>query len=382
MQSQPASTVSESSIASQTETTSKIELLNMTQEDLKGFFASLNEPPFRAKQVFKWLYHALETDFMEMTNLSLKLRTKLTQIASITDLPLLHEQQSQDGTRKFLFGLHDGARIESVLIPDEKRNTLCISSQVGCALACKFCYTATMGPGRNLTVAEYMGQFLGVSRRLPEDQRITNVVFMGMGEPLVNLKNLFSTLDLLTDDSGLNIGKRRITISTAGLCPQLLELSEKVPVRLAISLHATTDEQRDELMPINKRYNIKKLFETLRHCSTKKRLPVTLEYTLIDQVNDSDADARRLAKLAHSIHAKVNLIPYNEHPGAPDYKRPSAARIERFRDNLQKAHVRATKRATRGDDISAACGQLAILAEESEVPTSAFKAPSRRKTKR
>lgn len=342
------------------------DLLDLTLAEMEAFFRDLGEPAYRARQVYRWLYKEQETDLQKMTNLSKKLRQRLAEQATITALEIDEFQQSNDGTFKVLFRLQDGARIESVLIPEGNRNTLCISSQVGCALDCRFCYTAKMGPGRNLRVSEYIGQWMGVARRLPPGQRVTNIVFMGMGEPLVNFKNLLKALERFTDEQGIGLGKRRITVSTAGLCPQIIKLGEQMPVRLAISLHATTDPQRDQIMPINKRYNLKSLFAALRQFQHKRRLPITLEYTLIEGVNDSDQDAKRLAKLAHSIDAKVNLIPYNEHPGAPEYKRPPDARITNFRELLLKAHVRATQRATRGDDISAACGQLAILAHDPE----------------
>ncbi|HAA58112.1 MAG TPA: 23S rRNA (adenine(2503)-C(2))-methyltransferase RlmN [Myxococcales bacterium] len=343
-------------------TTEKVNLLNFSREQMRDYFTSIGEKPFRADQIFQWIYQRDVYDFEEMTNISKKLRQKLAGIAEIKLLDIATHQRSKDGTQKILFRLADGNQIESVLIPTEKRNTLCISSQVGCALACRFCYTATMGPGRNLSIAEYMGQFLTSQQQLPKGQRITNVVFMGMGEPLVNFENLMNTLSIMTDHNGPGLGGRRLTVSTAGLCPQILELGKRSSARLAISLHATTDEQRDELMPINKRYNLATLLDTLKTFQDQQqtqRAAVTLEYTLIKDVNDSDEDAQRLSKMAKSLGAKVNIIPYNEHPGAP-YERPSNNRVYRFHDLLHDRDVRVTKRTTRGDDISAACGQLAI----------------------
>lgn len=347
----------------------KTDLLSLTWSELQDWCVQEGLPSYRSKQLFRWLYTRHETDFEQMTDLPKALRQQLAEKATVGTLRLQQQLDSQDGTRKLLFRLHDHKSIETVLIPEDKRNTLCVSSQVGCALGCKFCYTASMGPGRNLTVGEYMAQFIETYRTLPPDQHITNIVFMGMGEPLVNFDNLMKALELLTDERGIGLGKRRITVSTAGLCPQILELGERYPVRLAISLHATTDEVRDDLMPINQKYGIDRLFETLagyQELMSSMRLPITLEYTLIDGLNHSDQDAKRLIQLARRIDAKINLIPYNEHPGAP-YKRPSRNRIMHFFHLLDQANVRVTRRQTRGDDIYAACGQLAIHAPSDTV---------------
>lgn len=340
----------------------RVDLLTLSWAGLEEWCQQQRQPKFRAKQLFRWMYLHYETDFDQMTDLPKGFRELLKERATVGTVEVEQVLTSQDGTQKILCRLWDKKRVETVLIPDDKRLTLCVSSQVGCALGCRFCYTASLGPGRNLTVGEYMSQFIHASRLLPEEQRITNVVFMGMGEPLVNFDNLMETLSLLTDERGIHLGKRRITVSTAGLCHQIIELGQRFPVRLAISLHATTDEVRDELMPINQKYNLETLFETLRgyqESTPGYRLPITLEYTLIKDVNHSDADAERLAHLAHSIEGKVNLIPYNEHPGAP-YQTPSRNRIERFKRLLEQANVPTTCRLTRGDDIYAACGQLAL----------------------
>ncbi len=362
---------------SNSENTPPIDLLNYTWNEMEDLCISMEQPKYRVRQLFRWIYQELETDVMQMTDLPKAFRLRLQNEASVGTLRTESVAESADGTRKFLFRLHDDMLIETVLIPEEKRNTLCVSSQVGCALACKFCYTASLGPGRNLTLGEYIAQVLETARLLPEAERkITNVVFMGMGEPLINFDNLMKTLSVLMDHRGLHLGRRRLTVSTAGLCPQILKMGQQFPVRLAISLHATTDEQRDDLMPINQRYPLKTLFETLqKYCdlTPTHRLPITLEYTLIAGINDSKLDAQRLAKLARSIQAKVNLIPYNEHPGAT-YTRSSPKSIEQFRDVLLEKHIRATCRITRGDDIYAACGQLAIHGP-SENPTSPSTAP-------
>ncbi|MEM1009214.1 MAG: 23S rRNA (adenine(2503)-C(2))-methyltransferase RlmN [Myxococcota bacterium] len=344
--------------------TAKIDLLNMTLPQLKLFFEEMGETSYRAEQVFRWIYKRHVFDIEQMTDLSKSLREHLLAETYISALSVHKVMDSMDGTRKILFNLKDHAKVECVLIPYGKRMTLCISSQVGCALGCKFCFTATMGAGRNLSVAEYMGQFLGAALRTPKGQEITNVVFMGMGEPLVNLNNLLDALSIMTDHLGPKLGARRLTVSTAGLCPQILRLGEAFPVRLAVSLHATHNEQRDQIMPINRRYNIETLFQTLRAFQalpSQKKLVITLEYTLIQGVNDQPGDVRRLIKLSRSIRSKINLIPYNEHPGAP-YKRPSEQTIQWFLEQLQQARVLATRRQTRGDDILAACGQLALSA--------------------
>lgn len=342
----------------------RTDLLNLTRQELQEWCSQHKQPAYRAKQLYQWLYQHFETDFAQMTNLPKAFRAILETHATVGTLRTQQVLRSQDGTIKLLFLLHDNRRIEAVLIPEDKRMTLCVSSQVGCALGCKFCYTASMGPGRNLTLGEYVAQLIEASRILPKDRRVTNVVFMGMGEPLINFDNLLKTIDTLTDEEGLHLGKRRITVSTAGLCPQIIELGRRSPVRLAISLHATTNETRDALMPINQRYDLETLFGALhqyRELMSSYRLSITLEYTLIEGVNDRDEDAKRLIKRARSIDAKINLIPYNEHPGAP-YKRPSRNRIMRFRKLVEASNLRVTCRVTRGDDIYAACGQLAIHA--------------------
>jgi 23S rRNA (adenine2503-C2)-methyltransferase len=347
----------------------RIDLLDFTREALEQYFIEQGDKAFRARQIFRWIYKQGVTDIAEMTDLSRAMREHLLEFATISSLEVVRVMDSIDGTKKILFRLKDGAQVEAVLIPIGRRITLCISSQVGCALGCRFCYTATMGPGRNLTIAEYMGQFLGSARLLPEGKTITNVVFMGMGEPLINFQNLIGTLSILTDELGPKLGARRLTVSTAGLCPQILKLGETFPVRLALSLHATTDAQRDQIMPINQRYNLKALFDTLRtfqKLPTQQSLPVTLEYTLIQDINDSPEDAKRLIKLSRSVRSKINLIPYNEHPGAP-YKRPSQEAIAEFLRILQVSGVLATERQTRGDDILAACGQLALDGEAKKI---------------
>lgn len=337
-------------------------LYDLTREDLAAWIEAQGEKPSHADRIFRAIYRHNRTSLEGISNLPVRLARKLEDHFSLEPLQTERVLDSSDGTRKILFRLYDGARVETVCIPSGKRMTLCISSQVGCALACRFCYTASMGPGRNLAVSEYIGQVVEGLRQAPCDYSVVNIVFMGMGEPLVNFKNLLSTLSILTDHFGLQLGARRITVSTAGLSPQIVALGKAFPVRLALSLHATTDEIRDDLMPINQRYNIANLFAAMQEFQElpgQNDVAVLLEYTLIKDVNDSLEDAHRLAELAQSIRSKVNLIPYNEHPGAP-YKSPDDSVLWPFMQVLQQAGVRVTKRITRGDDILAACGQLAI----------------------
>ncbi len=347
-------------------------LFDLTRDELASWIEAQGEKPSHADRIFRAIYKHNLTTFMGVQNLPDRLARKLEDTFSLSPLETERVLDSSDGTRKILFRLYDGARVETVCIPSGKRMTLCISSQVGCALGCRFCYTASMGPGRNLAVSEYISQVVEGLRQAPCEYSVVNIVFMGMGEPLVNFKNLLSTLSILTDHFGLQLGARRITVSTAGLSPQILALGQAFPVRLALSLHATTDEVRDDLMPINQRYNIANLFDTLQQFQElpgQRDVAVLLEYTLIRDVNDSLEDAHRLVELAQSIRSKVNLIPYNEHPGAP-YRSPDDKVLWPFMQILQQAGVRVTKRITRGDDILAACGQLAISS-----PRSATTAP-------
>lgn len=337
-------------------------IFGLTRPELTQWLELQEAKSSHADRIFRSVYKQHAASWEDMTFLPHSLREQLQGAYQLDGLAVEKILDSSDGTRKILFRLDDGSRVETVCIPSGSRLTLCVSSQVGCALGCKFCYTASMGPGRNLSVAEYIGQCIGGFRLAPGHFSIVNVVFMGMGEPLVNLDSLLKTLQILTDPLGPKWGVRRITVSTAGLCPQILALGQAFPARLALSLHATTNPVRDELMPINRRYNIETLFSTLQQFQQlpgQEGVPVLLEYTLIQDTNDSPDDAHRLAELASSIHSKINLIPYNEHPGAP-YKRPSDTRISAFFQILQQAKIRVTCRQTRGDDILAACGQLAI----------------------
>ncbi len=338
----------------------KTSILGLTRDELEKIAQEMGNPAYRGRQLYLWLYKKFKTKFSEMTDLPKNFREKLEQNYQISPLTLEKTLTSRDGTKKFLFKLEDGFAIETVLIPSQDRNSLCISSQAGCPLGCKFCYTATLGPGRNLSASEIVAQFVEVSSML--ENKITNVIFMGMGEPLLNLSNVIRAVKIFTDDAGINLGRRRITISTVGLPKQIIELARTAPVRLAISLHATTDHKRSQIIPINQKYPLKELFNTLktyRELTPSYRHPITLEYLMIRGFNTSSNDAKRLVQLARSIGAKVNLIPYNEHPGA-HYKRPTEEEINKFREILQRSKVRNTLRQTRGDDIFAACGQLAL----------------------
>ena len=345
-------------------------LLGMPRRTLEEFFLGLDEPPYRATQVMKWIYHAGVTDFDAMTNLSKALRRRLREVAAIESPEFGLASRAADGVVKWLAGVGEGQAVETVLIPDRehaadaRRNTLCISSQVGCALDCSFCATGKQGFGGNLTRAEIVGQVWRASRHLAAegDQRgVTNVVFMGMGEPLLNFAPVMDAADVLMDHLAFGISKRRVTVSTAGVVPRIHALTERADVSLAVSLHAANDELRDRLVPINRKYPIAELLAACRHYVGRggDRRSVTFEYTLIDGVNDTQGDARQLARLLRGLRCKVNLIPFN--PFADDlrrYRRPSPVRVRAFQTTLVDAGVVAMLRATRGDQIKAACGQL------------------------
>jgi 23S rRNA (adenine2503-C2)-methyltransferase len=297
-------------------------------------------------------------DFAKMTNLPASLRAELAAKWSPRALELVAVHAAGDGTRKLVLATGDGARIEAVIIPEERRQTLCISSQIGCSLDCSFCATGKLGLGRNLRAEEIVDQALHACELLDaEGKTLTHVVFMGMGEPLLNLKNVVQALRVLVHPEGFALSPRRITVSTAGVVTKLAELGLAVPVRLAVSLHATTDALRDELVPLNRRFPIARLLEAVAAFPVAARDRISFEYALLAGVNDSRDDARRLARLARQAHAKVNLIPMNEHPGSA-YRRPDDAVIDAFAAELARAGVTATVRRSRGDDIYAACGQL------------------------
>ncbi len=324
---------------------------------LREALAELDPSPYRALQVYKWLWQRGARTFHEMTNISKRLRAALDERYYIPFLELEAEHRSADGTRKFVWRCEDGARIESVLIPDGHRLTLCMSSQVGCAMACTFCLTGDLGLKRHLRVSEIANQPLQVQAMLPEGTRITNLVLMGMGEPLHNLPNLVPALRIVLDDDALNHSHRRVTVSTVGMVPKLVELAETLPVNLAISLNATTEEQRRQVMPITRRWSMRELLDTCRKLKLPPGKRITFEYVMMAGFNDSLDDARRLVRLLRGIRAKVNLIPYNENPNR-DIRRPDDARVKAFQDLLMRHGLMASIRTTRGRDIAPACGQL------------------------
>lgn len=336
-------------------------LFDLNQAALRQYFADMEERPFRAEQVMKWLYHQGVADFDGMTNLSKKLRERLAGEARFETPVIVSEQVSADGVRKWLMQVDDANRIETVYIPEPNRGTLCVSSQAGCALNCAFCATGKQGYGRNLSAAEIIGQVWQANKRLGcfegEARPISNVVLMGMGEPLLNVDNVLRAVELMTDTLGFGLANKRVTLSTAGVVPGIVQLTQRNKISLAVSLHAATDALRDKLVPINRTYPLRALLPACLAYSEASGHPVTFEYVMLNQVNDSAGDARALAALLKGLPAKVNLIPFNPFPGA-DFTRSPAPVIDRFRDLLMQSDIITITRKTRGDDIAAACGQL------------------------
>lgn len=344
------------------------QIKNFSPDELAARLADLGLERFRGVQVMGWLYGKGVTGWESMTNLSKPLRSELAGIFNIGVLQPSGELVSADGARKFLFELKDGNRIESVYIPDGKRRTLCISTQVGCSMGCKFCRTATLGFRRNLETWEIMEQLLAVRRRLPEDSAPTNVVFMGMGEPLLNYDNVVRAVRLITADNGVNLGRRHVTISTVGIPDKIRMLGvEKAPASPAVSLNAPDDETRSIIMPANRRYPLRQLFKSLRSYPAPRGRRITFEYVMLKDINDGEDRARKLAKLLKGIPSKVNLIPFNPFPGC-DYESTPMEGIERFQAVLRRLGVSAFIRKSRGSDIMAACGQLAAENDSRSVP--------------
>jgi 23S rRNA (adenine2503-C2)-methyltransferase len=344
-------------------TETRINLFDLDQARLRAFFESIGEKPFRAEQVLKWIYHQGVTDFDQMTNLSMELRQRLRPLAEVEPPRVLNEQLSLDGTTKWLIGFGGGNAVETVFIPETNRGTLCISSQVGCALNCTFCATGAQGFNRNLSTGEIIGQVWLAAQALGHERngkrRITNVVLMGMGEPLLNFDAVVGALSLLRDDLGFGFAAKRVTLSTAGLVPGIDQLRETIDVALAVSLHAPEDKLRETLVPLNRKYPIKELMRSCAdYVSDKHKRSVTFEYTLIDGVNDHPEHARKLVKLLRRLPSKLNLIPFNPFPGT-QYRCSPDARIREFQEIVMAGGLIATVRKTRGDDIDAACGQLA-----------------------
>jgi 23S rRNA (adenine2503-C2)-methyltransferase len=329
----------------------------MTLEDMEAFLIARGQQKYRAAQIMKWIHQGLVDNFEPMTNLSKSLRLELSDHAHIGVLRHVSTQTSVDNTAKFLFQLSDGLFIESVLIPETDHDTLCISTQVGCAMGCRICRTAKMGLQRNLSSGEIVGQLLAV-RRIRQDSRITNVVFMGMGEPLANFENTVRAITILSHPNGPQISWRRLTVSTSGIVPKILELGSTVRAKLAVSLNAVTDEQRSHIMPINRAYPLAKLMQALQSYPLPRRDRITFEYVMRDGFNDSDADARHLVRLLNPVRAKVNLIPFNDEL-SDEFRTPSAKRVSSFQDILMSKSLVAIVRKSRGRDIMAACGQLA-----------------------
>ena len=342
----------------------RADLVSMTLEEMTALVASLGERPFRAKQLYRWVHQRAAGSFAEMTDLSKDLRAKLEEQAILRPLEKDLEQRSIDGTIKYRFKTHDGKLIESVYMPSDDRKTLCVSTQVGCAMACAFCMTGTLGLKRNLTPGEIVGQVHAVNREvrknegLDVDRPLTNLVVMGMGEPLHNFENLKKALTILQSEEGPDFSHRHITVSTVGLVPMIERLGAETDVKLAISLNASNDEQRSQMMPVNKKWNIAALMEAVRRFPIKQGRRITFEYVLLRGVNDTDDDAARLIALLEGVPAKVNLIPYNENPGL-GFSTVVEQRAEQFRELLTKGGVVALVRKNRGRDIAGACGQLA-----------------------
>jgi len=337
-----------------------INLKNLSQEEVILFCRSLGLPDYKGKQLFSWLYRPAVTSFDAMTDLAKPLRAKLHELAFISSLSVETIKQSSDGTRKFVFAAADDILIESVLIPDADRQTLCISSQAGCAMGCKFCVTGQTGFTRNLETSEIIDQVIAVRNIVFEedDLPLSNIVFMGMGEPLANFDNVLKAISLLTDQRGLDFSERKITVSTCGISPKLNALGENTKVNLAISLHATNDELRNSLMPVNQTYPLKELLEACRQFPMPKRKRIMMEYTLLAGINDSREHALQLAKILHDIPCKINLLTYNANPSLP-FQPPTKEHIEMFQDILRNKGYAVMLRNSRGLDIDAACGQLA-----------------------
>ena len=342
----------------------KVNLLGLTLAQMEDFFAELGEKRFRAVQVMKWIHVRGVDNFDDMTDIGKVLRARLQEIAEIQAPQVTFHSESKDGTRKWVMTLPGGSSVETVYIPEEGRGTLCVSSQIGCSLDCSFCSTGKQGFNRDLSAAEIIGQVWIAAKSFdepgkPRERKVTNVVMMGMGEPLLNFDNVMSAMNLMMEDNAYGISKRRVTLSTSGVVPAMYEMSKHTDVALAVSLHAPNDELRNQLVPINKKYNLEMLLAAIDHYMSHlsdKRV-VTIEYTLIENINDEPFHAEQLVELLKNTPCKINLIPFNPFPNS-GYHKPSNNRIHRFRDILHQADYNVTIRKTRGDDIDAACGQL------------------------
>ena len=342
----------------------KIDLKNLSPSELNQFLESFGKERYRSTQILRWFYQKGIHSFDEMTNLSKRFRQELSQISFISTLHPVHMEQARDGTKKFLFQLGDGNRTESVLIPDKARLTLCLSTQVGCAFGCQFCLTGKIGGKRDLTVSEIVNQILAVRKMLPEKTSLTNIVLMGMGEPLANYDNTLKAINLMHHPDAFKFSSRKITLSTIGLLPELERLAkEKISFRLAISLNASDEETRSQLMPVNRRYPLKRILGLCKNFPLRPRTRITFEYVMVQGVNDSPQDAKRLLRILKGIPSKINLIPLNEAPEIP-FKRPSEEKIKGFQEILMEGGLTAIVRTSKGREISAACGQLQAKAPD------------------
>ena len=352
------------------DTSEKTNLLGLSPAKMEAFFLSIGEKKFRAQQMLKWIHQYGESDFEKMTNMGKALRAKLADVSEIVLPEVVYEDFSKDGTRKWVMRMPGGGAVETVYIPEKDRGTLCVSSQIGCALDCSFCSTGKQGFNRDLTVAEIIGQLYVAAMSFHQpgerrERRITNVVMMGMGEPLLNFDNVVDAMNLMMDDNAYGLSKRRVTLSTSGVVPMIDKLGDVTDVSLAISLHAPNDELRNTLVPLNKKYPLSELIAATNRYLGKlpDKRKATIEYTLMDGVNDEMVHAEELAELMKLVPCKINLIPFNPFPNS-GYRRPSNNRVYRFRDYLvSQGHV-VTIRSTRGDDIDAACGQLVGKVED------------------
>ena len=334
-------------------------LIGLDAAGLERFFAEQGDKPFRARQVLRWIHQRGETDFGQMSDLAKALREKLANVARVDAPVIVGDTLAEDGTRKWLLKVDERNAVEAVFIPETNRGTLCVSSQAGCVLDCAFCSTGKQGFNRNLSTAEIIGQLWLANRLLSGERPVSNVVMMGMGEPLLNLDNVIPALRIMLDDNAYGLSRRRVTVSTSGVIPGMDQLRDECPVALAVSLHAPNDALRDQLVPVNKKYPLKDLIAACnRYLDKAPRDFITMEYVMLDGVNDADEHAKELVQLAKRVRCKFNLIPFNPFP-ASGFGRSAPERIRRFAEILQRADLTVTTRKTRGDDIAAACGQLA-----------------------
>jgi 23S rRNA (adenine2503-C2)-methyltransferase len=338
------------------------DLSSLTFDQIQDALVRMGEQPFRGRQIFSWLHKKNAVSWAEMTDLSKELRARLENEAPLTPPEIAQEQQADDGTIKFRYRLQDGQEVEGVFMPEQSRSTLCVSTQVGCGMGCKFCATATMGLRRNLTAGEISGQLEAAKRKLGVP--ISNVVFMGMGEPLANLQAVLCAVDILLHPHGHYMSRRHVTVSTAGLVPAMEEFVHRTPAKLAVSLNATTNKVRNEIMPVNRKYPIESLLECCRHLPLQHTDRITFEYVMLGGLNDTEADARRLIRLLGGIRCKVNLIPFNPFGSLP-YARPDEETVEIFQETVAAAGITVMTRKSRGQSLQGACGQLVVSGSES-----------------